>query len=331
MRETRRMIPDTFPAFVAERQDGEVVRGVRAFAAADLGDGDVTVRIAYSSVNYKDALASVPDGKVARVSPLIPGIDLAGTVVEGPGTGDEVLVHGYDLGMSHHGGFAAYARVPTDWVVPLPAGLSARDAMAIGTAGFTAALSVARLEEHGLTPGAGPVLVTGATGGVGSVAVGILARRGYEVIASTGKADAHDELRTLGASEVVGREEVVGDDRPLGRERWAGAVDCVGGPLLAGILKALRYGAAVAASGNTAGPALDTTVLPFILRGVALLGIDSARYPIGPRRDLWDRLAGELRPLALQTREIGLADLDAALTAILAGEARGRTLVEIEG
>lgn len=325
------MLPDTFPAFLAERQDGDLSRGVRDFPAADLPDGEVTIRVAYSSVNYKDALATVPDGKVARISPLIAGIDLAGTVTDGPGTGDDVLVHGYDLGVAHHGGFARYARVPAAWVVPLPGELSARDAMAIGTAGFTAALSVALLEERGLTPGDGPVLVTGASGGVGSTAVAILAHRGYEVVASTGKAAAHGELRGLGASEVVGREEITGDDRPFGKERWAGAVDCVGGVTLAGILKSLRYGAAVAASGNTGGPALSTTVFPFILRGAALLGIDSVRCEIDLRRRTWQRLATDLRPAALDTitREIGLADLDAALTAILAGEAQGRTVVDV--
>jgi acrylyl-CoA reductase (NADPH) len=325
------MLPETFPAFVAERLDDGVSRGVRTFAAADLPAAEVTIRVAHSSVNYKDALASVAHGKVARINPLIPGVDLAGTVEDGPGAGDQVVVHGYDLGVAQHGGFAAYARVPAAWVVPLPAGLSAREAMAIGTAGFTAALSVVRLEEHGLAPGTGPLLVTGASGGVGSIAVGILAQRGYEVVASTGKDDAHDELRRLGASQVVGREEVVGGDRALGRERWAAAVDCVGGPTLGGILKTLRYGAAVAASGNTGGPDLATTVFPFILRAVALLGVDSVRCELDLRRRIWDRLADDLRPAGLDTltREIGLHDLDATLTAILAGQSRGRTVVTL--
>lgn len=326
-------LPETFPAFVAERRDDEVTRGVRDLSPSDLPDGEVTIRVAWSSVNYKDALAASADGRVARISPLVPGVDLAGTVVDGAGEGDEVIVHGHDLGVAHHGGFAAYARVPAAWVVPLPGGLTARQAMAIGTAGFTAGLSVVQLEQRGLTPGAGAVLVTGASGGVGSTAVGMLARRGYEVVASTGKADAHDYLRRLGATDVVGREEVVGDERrPLARERWAGAVDCVGGSTLAGVLRTLRYGGAVAASGNTGGPALETTVFPFILRGVALLGVDSVSCAADVRRDTWQRLADDLRPTGLDesiAREIDLGELDEALTAIRAGEMTGRTVVRL--
>jgi acrylyl-CoA reductase (NADPH) len=209
-------LPDEIRAFVAEKGDDGVDRGLRTIAAADLGDGDVVVRVDCSSVNYKDALATIPKGQVARISPLVPGIDLAGTVVEGPGEGTEVLAHGYDLGVAHHGGYAQYARVPGDWVVPLPDGLSTKQAMAIGTAGFTAAMSVARLEHHGLEPGDGPVLVTGATGGVGSTAVSILAARGYEVVASSGK-DAREYLEALGAAEVIGREDVAGEGKPLGK------------------------------------------------------------------------------------------------------------------
>jgi acrylyl-CoA reductase (NADPH) len=245
-------------AFVAEKsEDGGVDRGVREFELDSAGD--VLVRVAWSSVNYKDALATIPKGGVARISPLIPGIDLAGVVEEAPegsrlSAGDEVLAHGYELGTSHHGGFAEYARVPEEWVVPLRGGLSAHDAMAIGTAGYTAALSVLALERRGLTPADGPVLVTGATGGVGSMAVDMLAGRGYEVVASTGKADAADFLREIGASSVISREDVIGDaSRPLARTSWAGAVDCVGGAMLPGVLRGLQYGAAVAASGNRAG------------------------------------------------------------------------------
>ncbi len=241
-----------------------------------------------------------------------------------------MLAHGYELGMSHHGGFAEYARVPSDWVVPLRFGLSPRDAMAIGTAGYTAALSVQALERRGLTPADGPVLVTGATGGVGSMAVDILAGRGYEVVASTGKRAA-DFLLGLGASSVVSREDVIGDaSRPLARTQWAGAVDCVGGAVLPGILRGLRYGGAVAASGNTGGISMgEATVLPFILRGVALLGIDSAQTPIGDRIETWARLAGDLRPRRADAREIALDELDDALTAILRGESRGRTIVRV--
>ncbi len=324
-------LPDEVRAFVAEQRDGEVDRGLRTLPSSDLGDGDVVVRVAFSSVNYKDALATIPKGQVARISPLVPGIDLAGTVVDGEGEGSEVIVHGYDVGVAHHGGYAEYARVPGDWVVPLPDGLSARQAMAIGTAGFTAAMSVARLERHGLEPDAGPVLVTGATGGVGSTAVSILAARGYEVVASTGK-DARDYLESLGASEVVDRDDVAGDGKPLGKQRWAAAVDSVGGAVLAGLLPQIRYGGAVAASGLTAGVKLETTVMPFILRSVALLGIDSVAAPMEERAELWRRLADDLRPPQLDdtiAREIGLDEVEPALEAILEGRLTGRTVVRV--
>lgn len=318
-------------AFVAEKTDDGVWRGVRDVDVPD--EGDVLIRVAYSSVNYKDALATIPKGGVARRSPLIPGIDLAGTVEQGAGfePGQAVLAHGYELGMSHHGGFAEYTRVPAGWVVPQPPGLSAREAMAIGTAGYTAALSILALERRGLSPADGPVLVTGATGGVGSVAVDILAGRGYEVVASSGKASAAEFLTARGAASVISREDVIGDaGRPLGKSQWAGAVDCVGGAVLGGVLRGLRYGAAVAASGNTGGIALDTTVLPFILRAAALLGIDSAQTPIGDRIETWMRIAGDLRPRHLDdVREITLDELDGALTAILAGEHTGRTIVRL--
>ena len=305
----------------------------------DLGEGDVTVAVHWSSVNYKDGLATIPDGKVARIDPLVPGVDLAGEVVasENPdvAVGDKVIVHGHDLGVAHHGGFAQYARVPAEWVVPLPDGLTLRDAMALGTAGFTAGLSVHLLEQRGLQPDDGPILVTGATGGVGSTAVGMLAQRGYEVVAATGKASAKEFLTELGATEIICRDEVVGDaSKPLAKQRWAGAVDCVGGPMLAGILRTLRLGAAVAASGNTGGAGLETTVFPFILRGVALLGVDSVQCPRPTRLAVWHRLAGDLRPRGLSdsiAHEIdGLGeDLLTGLKAVLAGEMTGRTLVRI--
>jgi acrylyl-CoA reductase (NADPH) len=331
-------IPDSFRAFVAERKGDDVVREARTLSPDDLPDGDVTVRVQWSSVNYKDGLATTPKGRVARISPLVPGVDLAGEVVAtsagdvAPGT--QVIVHGYDLGVAHHGGFAQYARVPVGWVVPLPDGLTAREAMTIGTAGFTAALSVAQLEERGLRPGDGPVLVTGATGGVGSTAVGILANRGYDVAASTGKADAADWLRALGASEILAREDTSDDGaKPLLGERWAGAVDCVGGAILAWVLKTLRYGGAVAASGLTAGPQLDATVFPFILRNVALLGVDSVQTPLDVRRQTWERLATDLRPRGLDDQiasEITLDDLEQTLSTILRGGMRGRALVRLE-
>ncbi len=324
-------LPAEIRAFVAEKGEGGVDRGLRTISSAELGEGDVVVRVAYSSVNYKDALATIPKGQVARISPLVPGVDLAGTVVEGPGLGGEVLVHGHDLGVAHHGGYAEYARVPAEWVVPLPAGMSHRQAMAIGTAGFTAALAVARLERHGARPGDGPVLVTGATGGVGSTAVAILAARGYEVVASTGK-DAREYLESLGAAEIVGREDVSGDGKPLGRQRWAAAVDSVGGAVLAGLFPQIRYGGAVAATGLTAGIAVETTVMPFILRGVALLGIDSVQTPHEERAEIWRRLADDLRPPRLDdaiAREISLEELEPALDTILEGGLTGRTVVRI--
>jgi acrylyl-CoA reductase (NADPH) len=315
-------------AFVAEKTDDGVTRGVREFDDDALGEGDVLVRVAWSSVNYKDALATIPKGQVARISPLIPGIDLAGTDED---SGEEVLAHGYELGVSHHGGYAELARVPSDWIVPLPDGLSAQQAMTIGTAGYTAARCVMALEDAGLTPDAGPVLVTGASGGVGSTAVDILAARGYEVVASSGKQE--DFLLGLGAAEVISREAAAGDaSRPLEKARWAGVVDCVGGEVLAGALRGVKYGGAVAACGNTGGVKLPTTVLPFILRGVSLFGIDSVQTPIRERLRTWERLATDLRPPHLEdalAHETDLDGLDDALTRILAGEISGRTIVRL--
>lgn len=329
-------LPPYVTALVADVSGEETRLDVAELPAADLGDGDVVIAVNWSSVNYKDGLASRKAGKVARISPLVPGIDLAGTVVD-PGessftVGQSVLVHGYDLGVAHHGGYSHYARVPGEWVVPLPSNLTERQAMSLGTAGFTAALSVVVLEEHGLAPGSGPILVTGATGGVGSVAVSVLATVGHQVTAVTGKPDAADWLRSLGASEVIDRSEVSDAARPLQKEKWAGAVDCVGGETLAHVLASLRYGAAVAASGNTGGMKLPTTVFPFILRGVALLGVDSVNCPIERRRMVWERLAGDLRPTALDelaTDEVTFDGVPAALERILAGQARGRTLVRV--
>jgi acrylyl-CoA reductase (NADPH) len=333
-------IPETFRAYVAEKhEDPEGIpfldRGVREFAAADLPDGEVAIRVAWSSVNYKDGLATRLDGKVARISPLIPGIDLAGEVVasEDPSiaVGSSVVAHGYELGVSRHGGFSEYQRVPTQWVVPLAPGLSPREAMAIGTAGFTAAMSVVALEERGLTPDDGPVLVTGASGGVGGTALAILADRGYEVWAATGKADEAARLRTLGAAGILTRDEVTAAGRPLESERWAGAIDAVGGATLPYVLRTLKVGGAVASSGNAGGPKLETTVFPFILRGIALLGMDSVNMAIARRRHIWDRLATDLRPRALgeHVQEVTLDTLDQALDGILAGAARGRWVVRI--
>jgi putative YhdH/YhfP family quinone oxidoreductase len=303
----------------------------------DLPPGEVEIRVTWSSVNYKDGLATRADGKVARISPLIPGIDLAGEVVgsTAPGftVGDLVLAHGYDLGVSRHGGYSEFQRVPADWVVPLAPGLTPRDAMAIGTAGFTAAMSVVALEDRGLQPDAGPVLVTGASGGVGGTALAILADRGYEVWAATGKPEEAERLRSLGASGILSRDEVTSEGRPLETERWAGAVDAVGGAALPYVLRTLRQGAAVAASGNAGGAKLETTVFPFILRGVALLGMNSVPVPIRRRRELWDRLATDLRPreLGAHATEVTLDELDGPLDAIVAGSARGRWVVRVGG
>jgi putative YhdH/YhfP family quinone oxidoreductase len=329
-------LPPYVTALIADASGEENRLEVGQLPPADLGEGDVVIAVNWSSVNYKDGLASRKDGKVARISPLVPGIDLAGTVIDAGqssvAVGQSVLVHGYELGVAHHGGYSQYARVPGEWVVPIPSNLTERQAMSLGTAGFTAALSVVVLEEHGLVPGGGPILVTGATGGVGSVAVSILATRGHQVTAVTGKPAAADWLRSLGASEVIDRSEVSDASRPLQKERWAGAVDCVGGETLAHVLASLRYGAAVAASGNTGGVKLPTTVFPFILRGVSLLGVDSVNCPIERRRMVWDRLAGDLRPATLDdlaTDEVTFEGVPAALERILAGQATGRTLVRI--
>jgi acrylyl-CoA reductase (NADPH) len=320
-------VPDSFPAFLATQRDDAVDRGPATLARDDLGDGEVTVRVEWSSINYKDALATIRSGQVARISPLVPGIDLAGEVVasdsDAAAVGEPVLVTGYDLGVAHHGGWARYARVPADWVVALPDGLSPRDAMALGTAGLTAGLSIHALEAHGLTPADGPVLVLGASGGVGSTAVGALATAGYEVWAATGKAAEHEYLRGLGAHEILTREEATAaSDRPLEKMRWAAAVDPVGGAGTAYALRTTRYGGAVALSGLTAGTALPTTVLPFILRSVSLLGIDSVAASAQLRREVWARLAGDLRPR-------GLDGIEPVLDALLAGEAVGRTVVRL--
>lgn len=329
---------NSFHALLARQDGDQIVTAVETLEPVDLPPGDVTIRVAYSSVNFKDALAVTPKGGVVREYPIVPGIDLAGEVIESQSQefapGDQVLAHGYDIGTGRHGGYAEIARVPADQVVRLGA-LSAQDAMAIGTAGFTAAMSVQALIARGITPGDGPILVTGATGGVGSVAIDLLAATGYTVVASTGKPDATDHLKQLGASEVIGRlpEDPDAKQRPLGRTKWAAAVDCVGGATLADVLSTISYGGAVAASGLTGGPALNTTVMPFILRGVALLGIDSVQLPIEPRRELWRRLGAALRPrhLAEVSHIVDVKDVVSVIDDVRAGRHSGRAVVRVAG
>lgn len=323
-----------FPAYLLSKA-GEVIRpAVVELSDGDLPPGDVLIRVEWSAVNFKDAMVTRPGNRVARGFPLVPGVELTGSVVESAGPefaeGQRVLVQGYDLGVAHHGGFAAYARVPADWVVPLPDALSCRAAAVIGLAGFTALLSLHRLIQHGTTPDDGPILVTGASGGVGSAAVALLAKAGFEVTASSGKSAEHEYLKELGASQVVGRQFTEDDGRTLGPQLWGGVVDCVGGSALAEALRTVRYGGAVAASGLTGGNDLATTVYPFIVRGVALLGIDTVATPIEERRSLWSEMAGAF-PLEhveeMVHEEVGLGGLTAALNQVLDAAVRGRILV----
>jgi putative YhdH/YhfP family quinone oxidoreductase len=329
------MTVSEFRAFRAVTDGESIDRGVVTMSIDELPADGALVEVHWSSVNYKDGLASIPTGKVARMSPIVPGVDLAGVLAEdAPGmpAGTEVIAHGYDIGVARHGGYAQYARVPTDWLVALPDGLSTREAMIVGTGGFTSALSVVALQEHGITPDSGPVLVTGATGGVGSVAVDMLANLGYEVVASTGKPEAADFLTALGASSIIDRAALSEESRrPLETTVWAGAVDCVGGVTLANVLKKIHYGGSVAASGLTGGGGLPTTVMPFILRGVNLLGIDSVLVPIERRRAIWNRIATDLEPSNLDQigHAVTLDDLEEVLTAILAGRAQGRSVVDL--
>ncbi|MFF0634053.1 oxidoreductase [Nocardia sp. NPDC004151] len=326
-----------FQAMVAQESDSGIAL-IREEVADDfLMPGDVTIKVHFSSANYKDGLAITPRGGVVRQYPLIPGIDLAGEVVSSTdpefAPGDLVVAHGYDIGVAHHGGFAEYARVPAGWVVKLD-GLTPREAAAIGTAGYTAAMSVQALLDRGLTPDSGPVLVTGATGGVGTVAVDILSGLGFEVVASTGKLGASELLSALGATSVIGRLPAEGEKlRALGKAQWAAAVDSVGGESLAHILSTVKYGGAVAVSGLTGGSDLPTTVMPFILRGVSLLGIDSAHFPIAQRRDLWARLAKDLKPqhLSLLENYAPITEAESVLRSILDGTHSGRTILGVAG
>jgi len=327
-------VTQTFKAFRISEQDGKSRGSVVQASLDELSPGSVVIRAAYSGVNYKDALAGTGTGKVVRKFPLIGGIDVSGTVESSDDArfkpGDTVLVTGFDLGVSHDGGYAQYARVPADWLVKVPDGLSLLDAMAIGTAGFTAALSLDDMERNGLTPEGGPVIVTGATGGVGSVAIQLLAKRGYQVTAFTGK-DEGDYLRQLGATDVLPRSSVTFGTKPLEKAMWAGAVDAVGGDTLAWLTRTMMVGGTIASSGLAGGFELHTTVMPFILRGVKLLGIDSVACPSDRRAQIWRRLATDLRPPHLPTmiKEIGLDGLHDAFSILLKGQARGRFVVKL--
>lgn len=327
---------NTFQALVVDKTDTFSVE-VKPVAMEELPAGEVLIKVSYSSVNYKDGLASIPNGNIVRNYPFIPGIDLSGVVISSADSrfeaGQSVIATSYGIGVSHFGGFSEYARIPADWVLPLPDGLSLREAMIYGTAGFTAALSIQALEDHGAAPDKGKVLVTGATGGVGGAAVAMLAKLGYQVTASTGRTDEAGYLQVLGANEVISREDVgTSALKPLDKQLWQAAVDSVGGSPLAAVLSKIAYGGAVAASGLTAGTAVPTTVLPFILRGVSLLGIDSVSCPAGKRQNIWQRMATDLKPEVLEAlvdREITLDSLPAALEDILNSNIRGRVLVRL--
>ena len=327
----------SFKAIVIRKGDGGQNVTLTDFDDSELMDGDVTFRVEWSTVNYKDGLAITGKAPVVRRFPMIPGIDGAGTVETSAHPdwkpGDKVILNGWGCGETHLGMYGAKARVKGDWLVPLPPGMSARDAMAIGTAGYTAMLAVLALERHGLTPASGPIVVSGAAGGVGSVAIAILAKLGFQVIAATGRPQEADYLRALGAAEIIPRDELTGPVRPLGKERWAGGIDSAGSVPLANILAMTRYGGGVAACGLAAGMDLPTTVAPFILRGVCLFGIDSVMCPKPLRRTAWERLARDLDrgKLAEMTNEIGLSEVPDAGAKILQGQVRGRTLVMIGG
>jgi acrylyl-CoA reductase (NADPH) len=325
----------TFKAIRIDKADKGQTVDLVDFDEADLMDGDVTVEVDWSTVNYKDGLALTGKAPVVRRFPMIPGIDFAGRVESSSHAqwkpGDGVILNGWGLGETHLGAYGAKARVKGEWLVPLPAGMSGREAMAIGTAGYTAMLAVMALERHGVAPANGPVVVTGAAGGVGSVAIALLAKLGYAVIASTGRPQEADYLKRLGASEIIERAEISGPGRPLGKERWAGGIDSVGSHTLANVLAMTRYGGAVAACGLAGGMDLPASVAPFILRGVSLLGIDSVMCPQRLRRDAWKRLATDLDRGKLQdmVSEIGLPDVIAAGRAIIDGKVRGRTVVRV--
>jgi acrylyl-CoA reductase (NADPH) len=325
---------DTFKALILTQEDGKTVSSIRELSEADLPDGDVLLAVEYSSLNYKDGLAITGKGKIVRQWPLVPGIDLAGSVLKSDSPdfepGDKVVLTGWGVGEKYWGGYSQRQRVQSQWLVPLPAGLDTRQAMAIGTAGFTAMLCVMTLEEAGITPDSGTVLVTGATGGVGSVAVAILAKLGYKVAAVSGKAEAADYLRGLGAGEILTRDEMSRPPRPLEGQRWAGAVDTVGSTMLARVLAETSYNGCVAACGLAGGTDLPTTVMPFILRNVSLRGVDSVATPLERRRQAWQRLVDDLPSAALGDigRVAALEELPELAEQITRGAIRGRVIID---
>lgn len=325
---------DRFSALRVFSQDGDVEARVVELTVDDLSAGEVVLRTAYSSVNYKDALAATGAGKIIRRFPLVGGIDAAGTVVASADArfkpGDEVICTSYDMGVTHDGGYAGMCRVPAAWVVPLPAGLTLHEAMALGTAGYTAGLAVELLEQNGLTPANGRVLVNGATGGVSSLAIDMLSKAGYQVVALTGKDHEADYLRGIGAAEVILRRTLEMGTRPLEKPLWAAAFDSVGAEQLSWLTRTMQPGGLIAAYGNAGGIELKTTVLPFILRGVRLIGVDSAFTPMPLRRKVWGRLASDLKPRHLATiaRTVGLADLPAVFGQVLKAGVRGRIVVK---
>ena len=325
----------TFQAILIEKSDAGQKVGLAEFDESNLMDGDVTVRVEWSTINYKDGLAITGKAPVVRRFPMIPGVDFSGTVETSshPGwkAGDKVILNGWGLGETHLGAYAAKARVKGDWLVRLPQSLSPRDAMAIGTAGYTAMLAVMALERHGIVPARGPIVVTGAAGGVGSVAIALLAKLGYQVIASTGRPQEAGYLKDLGATDIIGRAELTGQPKPLAKERWAGGIDSVGSSTLANVLSMTRYGGAVAACGLAGGMDLPTSVAPFILRGVSLLGIDSVQCPLTLRTQAWTRLESDLdrAKIAKMTAEIGLGQVIETAPRILEGQVRGRIVVKI--
>ena len=326
-----------FNALIVNKQEEQFTVEMKQLKLTDLPNGEVLIRVHYSSVNYKDSLASIPNGNIVNTYPFVPGIDLAGVVVSSEDArfraGDEVIATSYEIGVTHFGGYSEYARIPAQWIVPVPKGLTLKEAMIIGTAGFTAALSVWRLQENNSSPEKGKVLVTGATGGVGSFAVSILSTLGFNVEASTGKESEQAYLKKIGANTIVSREEVYdGKVRALGKQKWAAAVDPVGGEPLASLLSQIQYGGSVAVSGLTAGTKLPTTVFPFILRGVNLLGIDSVNCPMETRVKIWNRLATDFKPKNLEEliqQEVTLDHLPEVLPTLLKGQARGRILVKL--